>query len=245
MERPVPSRRLTAFTIVELMVVIAVIAILVALILPSFRPARENARRSRCAGDIRQTIIGLTTLADNASGVLPSGKRNIVGGTAVEHCIWISDQLHDDLIALNGGVNILECLNFTDGFGYNNQYGWVIGYNYLGNHPRMNELGYFKSPIRITENPNLPVWTDLLNWTPSAVSGWSFAAHTSFGAANNGVGPRYYNINPAGPGYHPADIGGKGGNVGLLDTSVHWRPIDEMTAYETGEWGINVYSCLW
>src|SRR4051812_23938791 len=49
-----------AFTLVELLVVIAVIGILVGLLLPAVQAAREAARRSQCQANLKQ--IGLAAL---------------------------------------------------------------------------------------------------------------------------------------------------------------------------------------
>lgn len=48
------TARKTGFTLIELLVVVAIIAILAAILFPVFGRARENARRSSCASNLKQ-----------------------------------------------------------------------------------------------------------------------------------------------------------------------------------------------
>jgi len=56
-------------------VVIAIIAILVAMLLPALTSARNSARRTSCVGNLRQIGVALHTYSDDNGGLLPFGPK--------------------------------------------------------------------------------------------------------------------------------------------------------------------------
>lgn len=107
------------FSLIELLVVIAVVALLIGLLLPALAKARETARFTICAANIRQVALGFTTYAGDYKTIPGtywqgpqnldwSGRNNVVytsNPAAFRHPFKTS-VLNDHL---NDADKILEC----------------------------------------------------------------------------------------------------------------------------------------
>ncbi len=60
-----------AFTLVALLVVVAIIAVLVAMLLPSLKGARDKAKAAGCMANLRQFGIALQAYVIDSNGMLP------------------------------------------------------------------------------------------------------------------------------------------------------------------------------
>jgi prepilin-type processing-associated H-X9-DG protein len=65
------TRRLSAFTLIEMLVIIAVIGLLAALLLPVFSRAKEAARATACISNLHQIGLALQVYVDSHHNRLP------------------------------------------------------------------------------------------------------------------------------------------------------------------------------
>ena len=73
-------RRSKAFTLLELLVVMAVIALLAALLLPALSRAKETVRRTACLNNLKQVNLAIHLYADDYLD--PKAVKSFVDGHA-------------------------------------------------------------------------------------------------------------------------------------------------------------------
>jgi prepilin-type N-terminal cleavage/methylation domain-containing protein/prepilin-type processing-associated H-X9-DG protein len=88
-----------AFTLVELLVVIGIIALLVGILMPVFAKARDQARKTRCLANLRSIGQEMFNYANSNHDRLPNGNANGVWGSDESAADWVMVRFAEDLSA--------------------------------------------------------------------------------------------------------------------------------------------------
>lgn len=153
------------FTLVELLVVITIIGILIALLLPAVQAAREAARRTQCANNLKQ--IGLAMhLHHDRQGRLPYGLLFKNSAAHLDESTWVFWILP-----------YIEQQPLFDLADPNGEYGFGMA---------APDWGGYNRNITMTALPNLACPSNP-PLSPNAIWQASYARGTY--AANNGFGP--------------------------------------------------------
>lgn len=83
-----------AFTLIELLVVVSIVALLLAVLLPSLRQAREQGKMAVCAGNLRQIGTAIHAYASEHGGYIPRGPEpahpfDFAANTLATNQLWI------------------------------------------------------------------------------------------------------------------------------------------------------------
>src|SRR5689334_11310548 len=154
------------FTLVELLIVVAIIGALVALLLPTIQTARESARRTQCLNNLRQMVIAAHMYADTHAGSYPIAYHNKTeGDTTYMYCWDISTIVKNGKVTgLAPGIlwgddttprDIQQCPSFVStkdfevepytGYNYNTSY---IGHGDSESIPQPAKLKQIERPTR-------------------------------------------------------------------------------------------------
>lgn len=143
-----------AFTLVELLVVVAIIAVLLAILLPALNKARDAARDIKCQANLRQFGAGVLLYAgDSLDFVIPDTVKDDSGNTVY----WPSNPLYRSAMGLppTGGYRT-EMLCPRDTYGLSKSSGGFSGltlfYGINDEHRRKDDYGTHKRPFRVSES---------------------------------------------------------------------------------------------
>src|SRR5687767_11768883 len=101
------ARRVFGFTLIELLVVIGIIGVLMAMLFPVIRRARESARRVQCASNLRQIGSAFISYAGVNKNRYPAPQPR--GQHSAYPYAWDRDTVIEPLIAHGLTMKILSC----------------------------------------------------------------------------------------------------------------------------------------
>lgn len=206
----------TGFTLVELLVVIGIIALLIAILVPTLSRARDQANRTKCMANAKQIITATIMYANENNGRLPfaNWKSGETGGAFPGQAGWL--YMYDNSGAGDAQFNNLDIIE--NGLLY----------------PFLKIKEVFRCPQDFSPYPN--------NTTRQLSSYIMNGAVVSYGASNPMIGHKitkfkpdamiywepnesvtaYWNDGASWPDEGGPERHGKGGCLAIIDGHVEW-----------------------
>lgn len=209
--------KIKLFTLIELLIVIAIIGILLSFLLPSLKKVREKSLRAVCLSNLKQCYYSTTLFGKDNNSKIPAGR----GTQGVENIAWIGVETKNELDPYIDW-KVSDCPNWdweTLASGQEEQYkGFKLGYAYLGNIDTARLIGPGKSwtsAKSFTDENSIVLWADRI----TTFDYWyGKIPHTAQGFI------------PLPKGFvDPNAVGSEGGNCIKLDGSAKWTPQGQMT----------------
>jgi prepilin-type N-terminal cleavage/methylation domain-containing protein/prepilin-type processing-associated H-X9-DG protein len=195
-----------AFTLVELLVVIGIIALLISILLPSLNRARENAKQLTCLSNMRQLGVAFSMYVDGNKGRFPTSGVGGGGWTPADWIFWEdvgpNRRLEDSAIARYLAKPIkkeyFRCpSDVLEARPAPGVYKFSYSSNYLITKlPAMGSwIGIYapdkNEPLRITEIVNPPDKILLIDESNDTLDDGCWAWQTTFGSGRNVLSHRH------------------------------------------------------
>ena len=136
------------FTLIELLVVISIIALLVSILMPALSKAREQARKTVCASNLRSNALALRIYSEQNNDKLPT--QSPTGWWPWDLSYWTSD-----IILKNGAEPEIFYCPANKALSDENDYNWRYSEAYTRNEldvaiPEDKDLNWRKGQYRVT-----------------------------------------------------------------------------------------------
>jgi len=217
----------SAFTLMELAVVLVVVALLAIVVFPAFATTTERAQRAACMNNLRRIAAGVAVYGGNNNGKIFSARNGSVSppNIYVQIALNLPDATLAGTVGLVVGSNspAWTCPNRPAVPIYEPAYPqWIIGYQYFGGiNTWMNSLGTFTS---VPSPTNLA--TARPYWTLAADVILRDGAASAWGVWSPGRDSLIYSNVPP---HHAIDsLRPQGGNHAFVDGSVQWIDLEKM-----------------
>lgn len=201
-----PTRPRGGFTLIELMMVVAIISVLIGLLLPALTQAREGARRVQCLSRMRQVGLGLIQEADRRGRFTASGNFSATG----------PEQYHSWVVSILGD---LDQSDIAAAYDFNQPH------NDLAASSNGGLQRTFLSVLTCPSDGSLVPGQGNLSYVVNGGFGWTQPHDCP-------ITPRWRDV-PSAPRFTPLDLNGDGKACGPADDQNAAAP-DRRLYFQTG-----------